>query len=230
MLANFFGTDKFTFTMTSTFVHPVTGETPRESPCLLQVLGCGHRRRGRAHLRGHSFPIGGRGCTQSGQAHRELGVHPFPQAASLGHRRRVVGNSVTAVGSSSDRCDAARQPGVGPSKQASALDYCLDELRFRHRAEDVGAFVDHGLGDAGDAEAPDEIGVLHRGDRGGGDVIALDCELPSQADRPGTVGSSRCREDLQGARFGECRHERARLFTQPGVTRSTRGRCPGAAR
>jgi hypothetical protein len=29
MLANFFGTDKFTFTMTSSFVHPVTGETPQ---------------------------------------------------------------------------------------------------------------------------------------------------------------------------------------------------------
>jgi len=29
MLANVFGTDKFSFTMTSTFVHPTTGETPR---------------------------------------------------------------------------------------------------------------------------------------------------------------------------------------------------------
>ena len=29
MLANFFGRDKFTFTMTSTFVHPVTGQTPQ---------------------------------------------------------------------------------------------------------------------------------------------------------------------------------------------------------
>ena len=29
MLANFFGRDRFTFTMTSAFVHPVTGETPQ---------------------------------------------------------------------------------------------------------------------------------------------------------------------------------------------------------
>jgi hypothetical protein len=29
MLANFFGTDKYTFTMTSTFVHPTTGQTPQ---------------------------------------------------------------------------------------------------------------------------------------------------------------------------------------------------------
>ena len=29
MLANFFGRDRFTFTMTSTFVHPTTGETPQ---------------------------------------------------------------------------------------------------------------------------------------------------------------------------------------------------------
>ena len=28
MLANFFGTDDVTFSMTSTFVHPVTGATP----------------------------------------------------------------------------------------------------------------------------------------------------------------------------------------------------------
>jgi len=29
MLANFFGTDKYTFSMTSTFVHPTTGQTPQ---------------------------------------------------------------------------------------------------------------------------------------------------------------------------------------------------------
>ena len=91
--------------------------------------------------------------------------------------------------------------------EASGINYRLDELRFGDGAEDVGGLVDDGLGHARDAEASDQIGELHRGDRGRGDVIALDCQLPSQADRPGTMRSSRCRKNLQGAALGEWRNQ-----------------------
>ena len=75
-----------------------------------------------------------------------------------------------------------------------------DEVVLRNPAENLDLIVDHGLGHAGDAVLPGQIGKFRRFHRVGRDVLVRERHFVCEADRPRTVRSSGCREHLDRRR------------------------------